>query len=105
MKKRKSIGLYAILAIPTSIRRDKQLSGLLDSDYIDNYKKKMYISFRNSMYLTSNFSIIRTWKTHKGCQNFLDKVINCSQLDIQHIQFMTKIIKINLIGIILFLKL
>lgn len=76
-KRKKSNKLYAILAIPFSVKRDRQLSGILDSDYIDNYPNKMYISaYGNSMYLTSNFSFIKTWKTHNGCLNYLDKIIN-----------------------------
>jgi len=78
-KRRKSNKLYAILAIPLSVKRDKQLSGILDSDYIDNYPNKMYISaYGNSIYISSNFSFIKTWKTHNGCVNYLDKIINKS---------------------------
>jgi hypothetical protein len=78
-KRKKSNKLYAILAMPLSIKRDRQLSGILDSDYIDNYPNKMYIShYGNSIYISSNFSFIKTWKTYNGCLNFLDKVINKS---------------------------
>ena len=76
-KRKKSNKLYAILAIPLSVKRDRQLSGILDSDYIDNYPNKMYISaYGNSIYISSNFSFIKTWKTHNGCLNYLDKIIN-----------------------------
>lgn len=78
-KRKKSNKLYAILAIPLSVKRDRQLSGILDSDYIDNYPNKMYIShFGNGIYLSSNFSYIKTWKTYNGCLNYLDKIISKS---------------------------
>lgn len=77
-KRKKSNKLYAI--VPLSVKRDRQLSGLLDSDYIDNYPGKMYISaYGNSIHLSSNFSFIKTWKTHNGCLNYLDKIINESR--------------------------
>jgi hypothetical protein len=77
---RRSTNLFAILVIPKSVQRDKRLSEILGKD-IDEYKNKKYIGSGNRIsantyiYFTGDFSTVKTWKTHKGCQNFLDKVV------------------------------
>jgi hypothetical protein len=68
----KSNNLFAILVTPTSIKRDQQLSDILGSEKIE-YKNKKYIGGDSySLYFSSDFSYIKTWKTFNGCNRFLE---------------------------------
>ena len=84
----KSSDLFALLVIPTSVKRDKSISHIFDIDIVE-YPNPKYIAGGGDygIFYTKNFNLIKTWKTYKGAISYLQNhvLVSSKKLGYQYL--------------------